>query len=258
MIGSVSRCQPSAHCAARSTLARAAHGGHLLARVAPHGMSTCSVSRVSRLMRRSWTGCRQAPWASATARTASRVVGWASRSARVVRPVMGSLRPASLRGGGGACSSVMMAAACSGVRPCRCRCWLPGSRRQTAVGGQELGLQFGDRLPQRHRVGEHGTGRVTGHIRPAAGSCVQPGVLLLVAAAGEHHIANQPDHQHAAADCQDDQQECQHAGQDVGGQDDAEGEHDELAQAGRAVAVGVGAVHHCPPPAEVRSAASWR
>ena len=119
-------------------------------------------------------------------------------------------------------------------------------------------MQFGDRLPQRHRVVEHGTGRVIGHDRPAVGSCVQPGVLLLVAAAGEHHIADQPDHQHAAADGQDDQQECQHAGQDVGGQDDTEGEHDELAQAGRPVAVSVGAVHHRSPPAEVRSAASWR
>ena len=34
---------------------------------------------------------------------------------------------------------------------------------QTGAGGQELGLQFGDRLPQRHRVGVHGTGRVIGH-----------------------------------------------------------------------------------------------
>jgi len=40
------------------------------------------------------------------------------------------------------------------------------SRRQTGAGVQELGLQFGDRLPQRHRVGVHQTGRVLRHDRP--------------------------------------------------------------------------------------------
>jgi len=119
---------------------------------------------------------------------------------------------------------------------------------QTGAGGQELGLQFGDRLPQRHRVGVHRPERVIGHARPAMGSGVQPPFLLLVAAAGEHHIADQPDHQHAATDCQDDQQECQHAGQDLGGQDDTEAEYDELGQAAGAMTVGVGAIHHRSPP----------
>jgi hypothetical protein len=32
---------------------------------------------------------------------------------------------------------------------------MPCSARADRAGGQELGLQFGDRLPQRHRVGEH-------------------------------------------------------------------------------------------------------
>jgi hypothetical protein len=41
--------------------------------------------------------------------------------------------------------------------------------------------------------------------------------LLLVTAASGHDIADQPGHQDAADDCQDDQQECQHAGQDVSG-----------------------------------------
>jgi hypothetical protein len=39
---SSSRCQPSRHCTARSNLARSAHGGQMLARVAPHGIITCS------------------------------------------------------------------------------------------------------------------------------------------------------------------------------------------------------------------------
>ena len=70
---------------------------------------------------------------------------------------------------------------------------------------------------QGHRVSVHSPGRIVSHARPAVGSGVQPPFLLLVAAAGEHHIADQPGHQHAAADCQDDEQKCQHAGQDVGG-----------------------------------------
>ena len=37
MTGSVSRCQPSRHCAARSVLARWAQAGQTEARVCPHG-----------------------------------------------------------------------------------------------------------------------------------------------------------------------------------------------------------------------------
>ena len=57
------------------------------ARVAPQRMSTWSTWPVAVLVRRSWIGRRHALWFSATARTASRVVGWAIRSARVVGSV---------------------------------------------------------------------------------------------------------------------------------------------------------------------------
>jgi hypothetical protein len=39
-------------------------------------------------------------------------------------------------------------------------------RRQTGAGSQELGVQFGDRLRQRHRVGVHRPGQVIGYDRP--------------------------------------------------------------------------------------------
>jgi hypothetical protein len=99
--GSWSRCQPSRHWVARSVLARSAQGGHKLARVAPQGMRICSSAPVCWSMRRTWIGRTHAPWASATARMAARVVGWAIRSALVVWSVTGSLRPASQRHAGG-------------------------------------------------------------------------------------------------------------------------------------------------------------
>jgi hypothetical protein len=43
---------------------------------------------------------------------------------------------------------------------------------QTATGDQELGLQFGDRLPQGHRVGVHRPGQILGHDRPVKLCCV--------------------------------------------------------------------------------------
>jgi hypothetical protein len=43
---------------------------------------------------------------------------------------------------------------------------------QAAAGGLELGLQFGDRLPQGHRVGVHRARRVFGHDRPVMLCCV--------------------------------------------------------------------------------------
>ena len=73
--GSSSRCQPSRHCAARSNLARSAQGGQRLARVAPHGTITETVSPVWVSVRRSCTGRRQPPLASAMLRIASRASG---------------------------------------------------------------------------------------------------------------------------------------------------------------------------------------
>ena len=88
--GSVSRCQPSRHCAARRVRARSAQAGQTEARVCPHGMSTCSTWPVCRSVRRSCTGRMQPPCSAARSRTTSRASGMASRWARVVRWVMRS------------------------------------------------------------------------------------------------------------------------------------------------------------------------
>ncbi len=74
--------------AARSTFARSAHGGQILASVAPHGTITETVSPVAASVRRSCTGRRHPPDASAIFRIESRASGEVARSARVWRPVM--------------------------------------------------------------------------------------------------------------------------------------------------------------------------
>jgi hypothetical protein len=73
-------------------LALSAHGGHTLARVTPHGIITCSAWPVTVSVRRSWTGRRQPPLASAIFRMASRASGVAIRSARVEVVVIRSPR----------------------------------------------------------------------------------------------------------------------------------------------------------------------
>ena len=84
MTGSVSRCQPSRHCAARSVLARSAHAGHIEARVCPHGTSTCSMAPVATSVRRSCTGrCRRRARRPGRGRPRGPAASQ-SRSARVV------------------------------------------------------------------------------------------------------------------------------------------------------------------------------
>jgi hypothetical protein len=85
----------------RSTFARSAHGGQMLARVAPHGTITGTVSPVTVSVRRSCTGRKHPPTDSAILRIESRANGRAARSVRVWRPVInGRLLPLRRRAEG--------------------------------------------------------------------------------------------------------------------------------------------------------------
>ena len=94
--GSVVRCQPSRHCAIRSSLARFAHDSHLLATVDPHGMSMICESPVSVSIRRIGTGRVHTPYSVANDRS-------------TCRPNTGGTRTA------GASSSSLVGAASSGA-----------------------------------------------------------------------------------------------------------------------------------------------
>ncbi len=90
--GSSSRCQPSRHWEMRSDLARSAHGGHRLTSVAPQGIMMVSDWPLTVSVRRSCTGRRHPPQASAIFRIESRASGIAIRSARVEVVVIRSPR----------------------------------------------------------------------------------------------------------------------------------------------------------------------
>ena len=107
-----------------------------------------------------------------------------------------------------------MAAACSGVRPWKCKCWW----RETAGRPARLARSWAcsSVIACRNVTGSAFTARGGSSGTTGQGGAASAGGLP-VAAAGDHDIADQADHQQAAGDSQDDQQEGQHAGQDVGG-----------------------------------------
>jgi hypothetical protein len=99
--GSSSRCHACLHCCIRSSLARSAHGGHLLIEVAPHGTSTIVLWPVSGSIRRSGTGLTHTPCATAIVSTIDAV------SAGRIRLIAESVGPASVGRSTSGCASIL-------------------------------------------------------------------------------------------------------------------------------------------------------
>ena len=170
-MGSVSKCQPSAHWAGPERLGPVGAGRALTRQGGPardqylfdlagFGVDAAELDRVQA----GAVGFGDRPY-----RVAGGGVGEPVGSGGALRSLAPSVLPASVLLGlefgddggglfGGEAVQMQM------LMPRAVNCG------QTGTGGQELGLQLGDRLPQRHRVGEHRPGRVVRHDRPAVGT----------------------------------------------------------------------------------------